>query len=259
MRGFFRRPGVRYGILGIGAYLVFLVVNLPASWAGLVLERASGGALFLGETQGSAWKGKGMLGLRSAGTYRRLADIQWSCNPLGALGGRLTVALSGAGRDAQLRAGIILSMTGASFQNIDATAPAAIVEQVFAAAALAKPEGRLRLQSDSLEIGDGRVRGAATVEWLDAGLSGFQATRLGDYQLQFTASGERADLRLATPRGDLRLNGQGEWRAAQPRLLQLRGTAQAAAERKDLEQLMRALGLGSAGIPQPFAWSVPLG
>ena len=259
MRGFFRRAGVRFGILGIGAYLVFLVVNLPASWAGLVLERASRGALVLGETQGTAWTGRGVLGLRSAGTYRRLADLQWSCNPLGALGGRLSIALSGTGRDVQLRAGISLGRAGASFQNVDATAPAAIAEQIFAAAAFAKPEGRLRLQSDSLEIGDGRVRGAATVEWLEAGLGGFQAARLGDYRLQLTASGERADLRLATPRGDLRLNGQGEWRAAQPRLLQLRGTAEVAAERKDLDQLMRAVGLGSAGIPQPFAWSVPLG
>lgn len=259
MRGFLRRPGVRFGILGAGAYLIFLVANLPASWAGVVLERASGGALVLGDAQGTAWKGRGALGLRSAGAYRRLADLQWRCNPLGALGGRLTVVLSGSGRDAQLRAGISLGRAGASFQNVDATAPATIVEQIFPAAAFAKPEGRLRVQSDSLEIGDGRARGAATIEWLDAGLGGFQVTRLGDYRLQLTASGERADLRLATPRGDLRLNGQGEWRAAQPRLLQLRGTAEAAAGRKDLEPLMRALGLGSAGIPQPFAWSVPLG
>jgi general secretion pathway protein N len=258
MRGFFRRPGVRLGILGIAAYLIFLLVNLPASWAGFLLERASRGALALGDTQGTAWKGSGVLGLQSAGTYRRLADIQWNCNPLGALTGKLNLTLSGTARDAQLRAGVTLSTAGASFRSVDATAPAGMVESVFAAAAFAKPEGRLRLQADSLEVGAGRVRGTATVEWLDAGLGGFQAPRLGDYRLQVTGNGERADLRLATLRGDLRLNGQGEWRAAQPRLLQLRGTAEAAAGRKDLEQLMQVLGVRGAGIPQPFAWSVPL-
>jgi hypothetical protein len=258
MRDFFRRPGVRLGILGICAYLIFLAVSLPASFAGFALERASRGALVLGDAQGSAWKGSGVLGIRSAGMYRRLADLQWSCNPLGVFAGRLNVALSGAAGDAQFRAGITLRPAGASFQNVDATAPAGVVEPVFAAAAFAKPEGRIRLQADSLEIGDGRVRGTATVEWLDAGLGGFQAPRLGDYRLQISGGGDRADLKLATLRGDLRLNGQGEWRAAQPRLLQLRGTAETAAERKDLEQLMRALGVQSPGIPQSFAWSVPL-
>jgi len=258
MRGFFRRPGVRLGILGFGAYLVFLVVNLPASWAGFALERASRGALVLSDTDGTAWKGSGVLAVRSAGRYRRLADLQWSCNPLWALAGRVNVALSGAARDTQFRAGMSLRAAGASFQNVEATAPAAVVEPVFAVAAFAKPEGRLRVRADSLEIADGRVRGAATVEWLDAGLSGFQATRLGDYRLQLTGGGDRAEVRLATLRGDLRLNGEGEWRATQPRVLQVRGTAEAAAERKDLEPLMRALGVRNPGIPQSFAWSVPL-
>jgi hypothetical protein len=258
MTGFFHRPIVRFGILGVSAYLAFLLVNLPASWAGFVLERSSRGALVLGATAGTVWKGSGVLGLRSAGTYRHLADLQWSCNPLGAWAGKLNITLSGTAHDAQLRAGVTLGSAGASFRNVDATAPAAIAEPVFAAAAFAKPEGRLRLQADSLEIGEGRVRGAATVEWLDAGLGGFQAPRLGDYRLQITGSGERADLRLATLRGDLRLNAQGEWRAAQPRLLQLRGTADAAAGRKDLERLLPVLGLRNAAMPQSFAWSLPL-
>jgi hypothetical protein len=30
--GVFRRRGVGLAILGVGAYVVFLVVNLPASW-----------------------------------------------------------------------------------------------------------------------------------------------------------------------------------------------------------------------------------
>jgi hypothetical protein len=103
------------------------------------------------------------------------------------------------------------------------------------------------------------VRGAASVEWTDAGLSGLQAPRLGDYRLQIDASGERAELRLSTLRGDLRLTAGGEWRAAQPRMLQLRGTAEASAERKDLEPFLRVIGVRGVGTSQPFVWTVPLG
>ena len=82
--------------------------------------------------------------------------------------------------------------------------------------------------------------------------------RLGDYRLQITGNGERAEMKLATLRGDLRLTGTGEWRAAQPRVVQLRGTAEASAERKDLEPLLQMLGIRGSGIPQPFAWTVPI-
>ena len=82
--------------------------------------------------------------------------------------------------------------------------------------------------------------------------------RLGDYRLQITGNGERAEMKLATLRGDLRLTGTGEWRAAQPRIVQLRGTAEASAERKDLEPLLQMLGVRGSGIAQPFTWTVPI-
>ncbi len=258
MIGALRRPGVRLALLGAGAYLVFLVANLPAAWLGFALERSSGGALALGDPRGTVWSGAGVLGLRSGGAYRGIADLEWRCNPLWVFAGRLKVALSGAGRETRLRATLGLGAGKATLNDVEANFPAAIVESALAAAAFAKPEGQLRVKADSIEWGAASVRGAATVEWIDAGLGGLQAPRLGDYQLQIAASGDRAELRLATLRGDLRLTGQGEWRAAQPRMVQLRGTAQASAERKDLESLLQALGIRGSGIPQPFAWTVPI-
>ena len=65
-------------------------------------------------------------------------------------------------------------------------------------------------------------------------------------------------MKLATLRGDLRLNGTGEWRAAQPRVVHLLGTAEASAERKDLEPLLQMLVIRGPGIPQPFSWTVPI-
>ncbi len=254
-----RRPGVRLALLGVAAYVVFLAANLPAALVGSALERASRGSVVLGDPRGTAWKGSGVLALRSGGAWRSVADIEWSCNPLALFLGRVDLRISGSGRDTQLRALASFGLAGASFRNVELSAPAAALEPVMAAAAFAKPEGRLRLLADSLEVGAASLRGAATVEWTDAGLGGMQAQRLGDYRLQITGNGDRAALTLATLRGDLRLNGQGEWRAAQPRLVQLRGVAEAAAERKDLELLMQTLGARGTGVPQPFTWSVPIG
>src|SRR5947208_7473736 len=115
--------------------------------------------------------------------------------------------------------------------------------------------GRLVVLASYLEFGAAGLAGAVTVEWLEAGMSGLQ--RLGDYRLQITGNGERAEMKLATLRGDLRLNGTGEWRAAQPRVVHLLGTAEASAERKDLEPLLQMLVIRGPGIPQLFSWTVP--
>jgi general secretion pathway protein N len=256
MIGALRRTEVRLVILGIVAYLVFLLANLPAAWFGFALERASRGALALGEPAGTVWKGRGLLALRSGGAFRGIADVEWRCNPLSLFTGRLNVALSGVAPETRLRAGVSLGARSVRFQNVEANAPAALLEPVVPAAAFAKPDGRLRVLADSVEIGGAGVVGAATVEWTEAGVSGLP--RLGDYRLQITGSGERAAVKLATLRGDLRLTGEGEWRAAQPRIVQLRGVAQASAERKDLEPLLQMLGIAGAGISRPFAWTVPI-
>ena len=256
MIGAFRRRGVQLAILGIGAYLVFLLANLPAAWLGFALERSSRGALALGDPLGTVWKGSGSLALRSGGGFRSIADIEWSCNPLSVFTGRLRVALSGIAPEARLHASVSLGAGSVRFQNVDANAPAALLGPAVPAVAFAKPEGRVRVLADSFEIGEARVVGAVTVEWLEAGV--LQVQRLGDYRLQITGSGERAALKLATLRGDLRLSGEGEWRAAQPRIVQLRGTAEAAAERKDFEPLLQLLGIGGSGPSRPFAWTVPI-
>ena len=256
MIGAFRRRGLRLVILGVVAYLVFLLANLPASWLGFALERASRGALSLGEPAGTVWKGSGLLALRSGGAFRGIAEFQWNCNPLSTLTGRLSVALSGIAPETRLRASVSLGAGSVRFQNVEADAPASLLEPAIPAAAFAKPDGRVRVLADSFEVGGAGVAGAATVEWLEAGMSGLP--RLGDYRLQITGNGERAAVKLATLRGDLRVSGEGEWRAAQPRIVQLRGTVQAAAERKDLEPLLQALGITGSGIPQPFAWTVPI-
>ncbi len=82
--------------------------------------------------------------------------------------------------------------------------------------------------------------------------------RIGDYRLQITGTGERAAVKLATMRGDLRMSGDGEWRAAQPRLVQLRGVVDSSPERKDLEPLLQLLAGEGSGNSRPFGWMLTL-
>lgn len=251
-----RRTGVRFAVLGVAAYLVFLVANLPAAWFGYALERASGGALALGDARGTVWKGRGALAVRSGAAFRGIADIEWRCNPLSILAGRLSVALSGSAPGASLRANVSLGFGSVRLQNVEASAPVALLEPAIPIAAIAKPEGRLRIAADSLEVGIGSVRGAATVEWADAGLSGVR--RVGDYRLQITGSGDRAAIRLATLRGELRVSADGEWRASQPRVVQMRGMAEASPARKDLEPLLQLLAGDGSGPSRQFGWTLTI-
>jgi general secretion pathway protein N len=251
-----RRTEVRFALLGVVAYLVFLAVNLPATWLGYALERASPVTLALGDPSGTVWKGRGALAVRSGGGFRGVADVEWRGNPLALFAGRLSIALSGAAPGANLRANLSLGVGGVRFQNVEASAPAALIGPAVPAAAFAKPGGRLRVQAESFEIGPAGVRVAATVEWAEASLSGLSG--LGDYRLQITGSGDRAAVKLATLRGDLRLNGEGEWRAAQPKLVQIRGVAEASPERRDLEPLLQMLAGAGSGPSRPFGWTMTI-
>ena len=250
-----RRTGVRLGIVGVAAYLLFLAVNLPAAWLGYALERSSAGKIALGDPRGTVWKGQGSLALRSGEGFRSVADIEWRCNPLSIFAGRLSVGLSGSAPAAQLRANVSLGFGSVRLQNVEASVQAASLEQAVPVLAIWKPQGRVRVSAESFEMGSAEVRGAATADWSEAGLMG--VARVGDYRLQITGSGDRAAIKLATLRGDLRMSGDGEWRAAQ-RVAQLRGVVESSPERKDLEPLLQLLAGQGSGSSRQFGWMVTL-
>jgi general secretion pathway protein N len=247
-----RRTWVRFAILGAAAYLVFLGATLPASWLSYALERASDGALALGDARGTVWKGQGSLAVRSGDGYRGIGDLEWRCNPLSIFAGRLSVAVSGTAPGADLKADVGFGLRSVRLQNVRASIPATLLEPAIPGAAFAKPQGRLRLTAESLEVGPAGVRGAATADWSEAGMGG--VAQVGDYRLQVNGSGESAAVKLSTLRGDLRLNGNGEWRAAEPRVVQITGMAEASPERKDLEPLLTLLVGGGSGLSRQFGW-----
>lgn len=251
-----RRTGVRFALLGAAAYVVFLVATLPASWVDYALERATGGALALGDSRGTIWNGRGTLAARSGDGYRAIGDIQWRSNPLSVFSGRLGVSVSGTTLGGDLKATASFGLRSVRLQNLDATAYAASLEQAVPVLAIWKPQGRVRISADSFELGPGSVRGTAAAEWSEAGMSGI--SRVGDYRLQVTGNGDRAAIRLQTLRGDLKVSGNGDWRAAEPRVVQIRGVAEAPPGRKDLEPLLTLLVGGGTGSTRQFGWMVDI-
>ena len=251
-----RRTGVRFALLGAVAYLVFLVATLPASWIDYALERASGGALALGDSRGTIWNGRGTLAVKSADGYRGIGDIQWRSNPLSVFTGKLSIAVSGTASGAELKANVGVGLRSLRAQKLEASLPVVLLEPAIPGAALAKPQGRVRVTADSLEIGPGNVRGAATAEWSEAGMSGI--ARVGDYRLQITGNGDNAAIRLQTLRGDLRVRADGQWRAAEPRVVRMRGVAETSPGRKDLEPLLTLLAGGGTGSMRQFGWMVDI-
>jgi general secretion pathway protein N len=174
-----RRTWVRFALAGLAAYLVFLVATLPAAWLGYALERASGGALALGDPRGSVWNGRGALAVRSSSGFRGVADIEWRCNPLSIFSGRLSVALTGTASGGDLKATVGLGLGSVRLQNVEATIQAALLEQ-------ARPS--------RLDLGPGRVRSpripsrsrlrTCAARPPRNGQAGWSGVGIGDYRLQ---------------------------------------------------------------------------
>jgi len=252
MIGALRRTGVRLALLGVAAYLVFLAATLPASWIHYALERASGGALALGETRGTIWNGRGALAARSGDGFRAIGDIQWRSNPLSIFTGKLNIAVTGSAPGADLKVNVGVGLRSLRVQNLDASIPVSMLEPAIPGAALVKPQGRVRVTADSLEIGPASVRGAATADWSEAGMSGI--ARVGDYRLQVTGNGDSAAIKLATLRGDLRVRGDGQWTAKEPGVVRMRGVAETSPGRKELEPLLTLVAGGGSGNMRQFGW-----
>jgi general secretion pathway protein N len=251
-----RRTGVRFALVGAVAYVVFLVATLPASWVDYALERATGGALALGDSSGTVWKGRGTLAAKSGDGFRAIGDIQWRSNPLSIFTGRLGVAITGTASGGDLKANASLGLRSVRLQNLEASVQVSAIEQAVPLLGIWKPQGRVRISADAFELGPASVRGAATAEWSDAGMSGI--ARVGDYRLQVTGNGDNAAIRLQTLRGDLKVSGDGQWRAAEPRVVQIRGVAEAPPARKDLEPLLTLLVGGGTGSTRQFGWMVDI-
>ena len=202
-------------LLGLFAYLAFLVGTFPAGWAYALakphLQRA-GVALY--QIEGTVWNGRaGRVVVRG----QRLPALDWRLHPLAllTLEGRADLSLGGD----RLRAGLAIDRQGRL-----RLAPVTVHWPVPELLALARLDalqlgGRLDARIERLRIEEGLPREAqGTLTWHAASTRLPLAAQLGDLSLELTTTADGIQGRFRDGGGPLGLSGtlkldpEGHWR-----------------------------------------------
>ncbi|HEU4846005.1 MAG TPA: type II secretion system protein N [Burkholderiaceae bacterium] len=223
-----------------------LLVCLPASWLGALVERQTGGRLTLGDAQGTLWRGSAFIGGAASGngpvTPLLPGRFAWQVSPL-ALFGMVELRLENSEALAQP-----VTFRGGWHQwQLSPSAlllPAEGLSGLGAPLNTIAPAGTMRLSWTALELaaagGAVSVNGRTTLEMTDMASKLSSVRPLGSYALALDWHGQQAQLTLSSVKGPLLLSGSG--RLDQGRL-QFSGQAQAAAGYEDtLANLLNLLG-----------------
>lgn len=247
-----------YAVFGLVFYLLFLIVQTPASWLAWGLNRYTQGAVRLDPVAGSLWSGSGRLVVYYPQTTPHdFGRTEWRVNPLWLAAGRAQLSLQSDHADRRVRTTLGLERGGLMITDTDAEFSAAFVAQLYAPLSLISPRGKVRISTDNLALTPDKVDGTAALEWLDAGSGLASVQPLGDYRLDVTGAEKNVNLRLSTLRGDLEFSGQGMW---QPRTGQLRlnGSAVPRARAAELEPLLGMMGPDQGGGRRALVLNIAL-
>jgi general secretion pathway protein N len=234
--------------------LVALVLFAPARWLADAVTRATASQVQLVNARGTVWQGRADLlftGGDGSRTQTALSQgVTWRLRPTLAAG-MPAVALvfsTPCCTSAPLQATVVPRWGGVQV-NIAAFAsrwPAGLLSGLGTPWNTLRIEGQLALQSDGLDVRVDRGRlslqGALTVDALDIASRLSTLRPLGSYRLALRAeaTNNTATLNLSTLRGDLLLQGSGQWVGGR---LRFQGEAEAAAGREvALTNLLNIMG-----------------
>jgi general secretion pathway protein N len=231
-----------YVIFGLVFYLLFLIVEMPASWFAWGLNRYTQGTVRLDPTAGSLWSGKGRLVIYYPPTTpHEFGQTEWRINPLWLVAGRVQLTLQTSHGDRQIKTTLGVARNSFMLKDIEAEFPAAFAAQLYTPLSLISPQGKVRINAEDLTLSPDKIEGAAALEWLNAGSSLSSVQPLGDYRLEITGADKNASLKLATLRGDLEFTGQGLWQIHAGQA-QISGSALPRARAGELESLLNMIG-----------------
>jgi general secretion pathway protein N len=239
-------------LAGLAAVLAVLVTQAPASFADVALERLTQGRVRLAEASGTVWSGRGRIVLvdvadrgraQSAGPIAAVPGVVlpgrfgWTVSPWPLLVGVLDARIEHdsmrqpvllTGRAGELRA------TPGSLQL-----PPVALDRLGSPWNTIRPTGALTLSWENVTLRSGRFDGRASIELQQAGSALTPVRPLGAYRIDVVGAGARAQVKMNTLSGPLRLEGGGTWDARSG----LRFTAEATAEGPERARLQPLLGL----------------
>jgi hypothetical protein len=203
------RP-VLYVAIACLAYVAALLATPPSSWISSSLERLSNRSLQLRDPRGSAWAGNGSLYLRQqSGNFLSLGTLRWNTSLAAVFSGRFVTdfRLGETGDAARLE----LALGGVTLRGLRLVLPGEILAEFAPGLSALGPRGRLRIQSETLSIGDNEILGAAQIEWRPTRLAAAEGLNLGSHIARLRGNGRKVDVDLGTSEGPLRMSGGGTW------------------------------------------------
>lgn len=248
------RRALAFAVLGIVAYLAFLLAAMPASYVATRVQLPPG--VVLHDPAGTLWQGSARATLTGAGMPVTLDRIAWRFAPAALLGGEMAFDLTAQGPGVSAQARVGHGPNGFSASGAQAQADAALVEALVPLARTWRPQGTVTLDAPRLAWREGgEVKGEARAEWKAAQVAMPAPRRLGSYRLELRGDGGPAKLTLSTLEGDVQLAGRGE--LAPPRF-ELRGEARAqGSDAAALAPLLDLLGPRRADGAREFRWHAP--
>ena len=228
---------------GIAGLLLALALFAPARWLADGVTAATAGQVQLVNARGTLWQGRADLlftGGEGSRTQTALPEgLAWRLRPTLAAGlPALALALSApCCTSTPLAATVVPRWRGVqvTLATFSSRWPAELLSGLGTPWNTLRMEGQLALQSSGLGLrvdgGRTQLQGELTVDALDIATRLSSLRPLGSYRLALRAApdGSTATLNLSTLRGDLLLQGSGQWIGGR---LRFRGEAQAAAGRE---------------------------
>jgi general secretion pathway protein N len=238
-------------VLGL---LVALLVFAPARWLADAIGSATNGQLQLVNARGTVWEGRAdvlFTGGEGSRTQTALPQgLAWRLRPTLVSGvPAMDIALSApCCTPAPLGITVVPRWAGVELRLTSFTSqwPAELLSGLGTPWNTLRMEGQLALQSSGLTLrvdrGRANLQGVLTVDALDIASRLSTLRPLGSYRMELRAApdGHTATLNLSTLRGDLLLQGSGQWVGGR---LRFRGEAEAAPGREvALTNLLNIMG-----------------
>lgn len=233
----------RYLLLGFTLYLLFLIINIPATWAAWGTAKATGRSVILSSPVGTLWRGKAELLISLPNTSpQKLGQVGWRLNPLWLATGRIGLTLSFLDSEIQGKGQAYVGFQHTKVSDSKFILPASYVAELYAPAKLIAPQGQIWVTVKALEFREDGAKGQATLHWKQAASSLSSVQPLGDYQLNIKAADKKADIELSTLGGSLELKGSGKWDINTSGMMVFNGTAVARQQADELQPLLQLMG-----------------
>lgn len=209
----------KMGCIGLGIYVLALMINAPATLIDSTLQDVSHKRLRLADAQGTLWSGTGQLEIRDVnGRNHSSKHLQWVVAPQYLLLGhfRCQLELDKTNQPFPVTA----TFSRLELANADINLPASVLGLGLPKLAPLGLTGDMRVHVNNLSITQKYIEGNANLQWHAAGSSLSPVSPLGDYEMRITSEGSTVNATLQTLptalQTPLQLDGNGSWTHDKP-------------------------------------------